>query len=352
MTEHVHFLGRELRARGHDVTIITSRMSRAEQPEPGVIRIGNSRVLLSNGSFARVTTGWGLAGKLEAIFRRERFDLVHVHGGLAPTLGLLAPRAAQKVGIPAVATFHSWFRRSVALRVFRPLMARELDRLAAKIAVSEPVVRAMRRYFEVDWEIIPNGVDTDSFRPNGRRPEDALNQHPRLLFLGRLDPRNGLEIVLRAMPTILEHYPDAELVVAGDGPLRRFYERQAATLGGSVRLMGRVYEDRPEHYGSSDLYLCPTNKASFGITLLEAMACGTPLVVSDIVGFRELVAGGEEAVLIEARDPVAWGRAVVDLIGSPKRRAAMGAAGRAKAARYSWVQVAEQVLGVYRRVIA
>ena len=352
VTEHVHFLGRELRAQGHEVTIVTSRMAGSDEPEPGVIRIGHSRLILSNGSFARLTTGWGLPGKLESIFRSRQIDVVHVHGGLAPTLGLLAPRAAERVGIPAVATFHSWFRRSAAARVFRGFLSRECDRLAARIAVSEPVVSAMGRYLETEWDIIPNGVDTDSFHPNGRRPVDALEQDPRLLFLGRLDPRNGLETVLKAMPMILERYPGAELVVAGDGPLRAFYQRQAASLGPSVRLVGRIYEERPETYGTSDLYLCPTNKASFGITLLEAMACGTPLVVSDIIGFRELVDGGEEAVLVGAEDPAAWGRAVIELLGDPERRAAMGAAGLAKAARYSWPQVAERVLEVYRRVIA
>jgi phosphatidylinositol alpha-mannosyltransferase len=88
---------------------------------------------------------------------------------------------------------------------------------------------------------------------------------------------------------------------------------------------------RPEYYGTADLYLCPTTKASFGITLLEAMACGTPLVASDIIGFRELVDGGGEAVLVPPRRPDAWADAVAGLIGDPSRRAAMGAAGRVKA---------------------
>lgn len=353
VTEHVHFLRRELVARGHRVTIVTSHMKPVVEDGPDVVRVGTSRVFPSNGSQARLTTGWGLSRKLERVFRERGVDLVHVHGGLAPTFGILAPRAAERAGIPCVATFHSWFRRSVAASFFRRPLQRESARLAARIAVSEPVVHAMHRYFDDEWEIVPNGVDTSSFHPNGRRPADALaDGQPRLLFLGRLDPRNGLGTVLKAMPGILERFPGAQLTVAGDGPLRPMYERQAARFGDRVRLVGRIYDERPEHYGTSDLYLCPTDKASFGITLLEAMACGTPLVVSDIVGFRELVDGGKEAVLVPPDDPQAWSRAVIELLNDPERRAAMGAAGRAKAESYSWPEVAGRILAIYRRALA
>jgi len=352
VTEHVHFLRRELVARGHRVTIVTSNMNPRSPDGPDVVRVGTSCILPSNGSLARVTTGWGLSRRLEQVFRERRVDLVHVHGGLAPTFGILAPRAAERAGIPAVATFHSWFRRSLAYECLRRPLQRECARLAARIAVSEPVVAALSRYVETDWEVIPNGVDTSAFHPNGRRPMDALGKHPRLLFLGRLDPRNGLGTVLEAMPGILSRYPKAELTVAGDGPLRSLYRRQAAPLGARVRMVGRIYDERPEHYGTSDLYLCPTDKASFGITLLEAMACGTPLVVSDIPGFRELVDGGQEAVLVPAGDPAAWSRAVNQLLADPERRAAMGAAGRAKAERYAWPAVAERIIGVYRKALA
>ncbi len=172
---------------------------------------------------------------------------------------------------------------------------------------------------------------------------------PRLLFLGRLDPRNGLGQVLGAMPRILASYPRAELIVAGDGPLRRIYEEQARDLGDRVRFVGRVYDERPVLYGSADLYLCPTNKASFGITLLEAMACGTPIVGSDICGFRELIEEGK-SVLVPPDDPAAWADAVIRLVQDPRQRAEMRAWGLEKAAQYSWADVSARVLEVYRRV--
>jgi phosphatidylinositol alpha-mannosyltransferase len=171
-----------------------------------------------------------------------------------------------------------------------------------------------------------------------------------LLFLGRLDPRNGLDTVLAAMPSVLAELPTARLVIAGDGPLRGRYERRARPFGDRVRFLGRVNGERPAVYGSADLYLCPTTKASFGITLLEAMACGTPMAVSDITGFRELVDGGAEAVLVPKGAATAWARAVVDLIGDPAKRAAMSAAGRVKAERFAWPHIAQRVLDVYNRV--
>jgi len=349
VTEHVHYLAEEFRRRGHTAWVVTSHMDGEAKDEPFVHRVGTSRVILSNGSFARVTTGWGLGRDLQRFFRAESIDVVHVHGALAPTLGLVGPTAARRVGLPIVATYHSWFRRSIALGIMKGPIQGRLDQIAINIAVSQPVVDAMSRYLKADWEIIPNGVRMDVFHPNGRRPTDALTHHPKLLFLGRLDPRNGLGVVLDAMPAILARYPTAQLTVVCDGPLRGMYEQQARGLGDRVRFVGRIHAERPEYYGTADLYLCPTNKASFGITLLEAMACGTPMIVSDITGFRELVEGGPEAVLVPPAAPAAWAETAIALIGDPDRRARMGKAGLAKASLYAWDVLADRVLDAYRR---
>jgi phosphatidylinositol alpha-mannosyltransferase len=355
VTEHVHNLGRALVQAGHHAIIITSHMEAApaHQLEPGgvdpelVHRVGTSRIIYSAGSFARVTTGTHLRRRIRDILRRERIELVHVHGGLNPTLGLLAPDAAGDLDIPVVATFHSWFRRSALCRIFRGQLQSRLDRHAAVIAVSEPVVTAHARYLEADWQIIPNGVDTGFFRP-----VLSPNRHqPELLFLGRLDPRNGLDTVLSALPAVLERRPDVRLTVAGDGPLRRVYERLAAPVAQQVDFIGGVNGNRPEVYSRAQLYLCPTTKASFGITLLEAMACATPMVVSDITGFRELVSGGDEAVLVPRNDSRAWADIIVALLGDEGRRRTMGAAGLEKVARFAWPRVAQEVTSVYRSVL-
>ena len=182
---------------------------------------------------------------------------------------------------------------------------------------------------------------------------DALTDHPRLLFLGRIEPRNGLGTLLDAMPRIRARFPGAVLTVVGDGPWRRYYERRAraGNLGTSVRFVGQVFGDRPSYYRSADLYLCPTTIASFGVTLLEAMACGTPMIVSDNLGFRSVIDGGQEAVIIPKDDPMVWADTTIALLGDPARRAAMGRAGVEKAQRFAWPRIARQELAVYERVL-
>jgi phosphatidylinositol alpha-mannosyltransferase len=351
VTEHVHHLARELRAMGHSATIITSHMAGESGDEPFVRRVGKSRLIYSNGSFARVSTGRTLLRDIERILREDRIELIHLHGALAPTLGMVGQWAAYRLRLPVVATFHSWFPGSPPYRLLQKPMQILMDAIAVKIAVSEPVIQAHSRYFRADWEIIPNGIEVRYFHPNGRQPNDALKQGPRLLFLGRLDPRNGLQTILDAMPGVLARYSNAELVVAGDGPLRSHYERKARDLGASVKFMGHVFEERPDCYGSSDLYLCPTTRASFGITLLEAMACGTPIVASDIIGFRELIAGGREAVMVPPFNTEAWTRAIVNLIDDPAYRWVMRQAGLRKAQEFAWPRIAERIADVYRRAL-
>jgi len=351
--EHVHHLAGELERLGHQATIVTSHMRMHGHVDPPYVRrVGRSLVIYANGGVARVTVGWRLTSRLEELFRAERFDIVHVHGGLNPTLGIVAPWAAWRAGIPVVATFHTWFPRSVGLRILRKPLQRMLDRHAATIAVSNAARDAMARYLTARWEIIPNGVDTTFFRP-GMDREGVRIEHrgPRLLWLGRIEPRNDLGTVLAAMPRILERHPAARLTVVGDGPWRSRMERAARRrgLGASVYFAGYANGDRPAYYRGADVYLCPTTRASFGVTLLEAMACGTPLVVSDIPAFRD-VAGQSQAVFAPPGDADAWGDAVSSLIEDTERRDVMKYEGRKVAERHAWPLVAQRVLEVYRRV--
>lgn len=351
--EHVHHFTKELIRRGHDVTVIGSHMT-GELPEDveltyPVVRVGTSVVIYANGGVSRITVGRGLGRRLEAVFREGQFDVVHVHGAMVPTFGLVAPEAANRAGVPIVGTCHSWFPRSIGFRLFRRPLQRILDRYAAMIAVSRPVVEAMTRYFRASWEVIPNGVDVEYFNARGKSYDVARHGGPRLLYLHRLEPRNHLGTLLEAMPGILARHPTAKLLVAGDGPWRKYYHRAAARLGSSVEFLGRI-ENRPDHYREADLFLCPSTRAAFGITLLESMACGTPMIVADNPGFRALIDGGSEAQHLPHDDPAAWAAGVSDLLDDPERLRAMGAAGVAKAETFSWPRVTDRVYAVYERV--
>jgi phosphatidylinositol alpha-mannosyltransferase len=344
--EHVHFFAREARRRGHHVDIITSHIPGAE-PQPHVIRLGRSQPVYANGSQARVTIGLGLRRELRALLRRGRYDIVHVHSPLTPVLPLLA---IEESDAPVVGTFHTYFDRSVGYFLLNEFFQKRLDRLAAAICVSRSTTVALERYFTAPWQIIPNGIDTDVFHPSVAAPPTIRKDVPSILFLGRFDPRNGLSTLIESFRKVKGRKRRAQLVVVGDGPLREHYYTQARG-DADITFVGAILEGRPSYYAHSSIYACPTTKASFGITLLEAMACETPIVCSDILGFRDVVVNGREALMTPRGDRDALADALVQLLDDEGMRIQLGTAGRHESMQYSWPRVTSQVLDVYHAVL-
>jgi phosphatidylinositol alpha-mannosyltransferase len=344
--EHVHFLARELRRRGHHADIITSALGHRAS-DPNLVEIGHSLPVYANGSLARITVGVGLRRRLRDQLRQGRYDLVHVHSPLTPTLPLLAVDVAE---VPVVGTIHTNFDRSLIYRLLRRRIQRSLDRLAAVVCVSPTAAAAHERYFRADWRIIPNGIDLDAFRPDVPVPPLLSDGAPSILFLGRFDPRNGLDTLIRAFRVLREIHPTARLIVVGDGPLWRHYHRLA---GGDPRIhfVGGLRDERPGYYAHSTVYACPTTKASFGITLLEAMACATPIVCSDIAGFHDVVRDGHEALFVASGDALALAGALGRVLDDSALRARLAAGGRAHVAAYSWPRVTDEILALYDEVL-
>jgi phosphatidylinositol alpha-mannosyltransferase len=282
--EHVHFFAREARRYGHQVDIITSNIPGARY-EPHVIRIGKSQPIYANGSQARFSWGLQLRKDLKRVFSLGQYDIIHVHSPLSPVLPVLA---IEEANCPVVGTFHTYFDRSIGYAIGKRYFQKRLDQLHAAIAVSHSTTIALNRYFEANWTIVPNGIDTDVFNPHVPRPAALRTDVPVILFLGRFDPRNGLTTLIESFKKVRGRNREAQLVVVGDGPLRKHYYRAA---GGDpdITFVGSVLGERPGYYAHSAMYACPTTKASFGITLLESMACETPVVCSDIYGFRDVV---------------------------------------------------------------
>ena len=188
--EHVLHLAREARRRGAHADIVTSNLAGAH-PEPGVIRIGESAPVYANGSMARVTVGRGLRRTVRELLERGRYDLVHVHAPLTPSLPILFIEEASALGIPIVGTFHAYFERSLAYFFGRRYFQSLLDRLQAAVCVSPAARDAVARYFDADWTIIPNGVDTERFTPDAPRPAGVRPDVPAITFVGRFDPRGA-----------------------------------------------------------------------------------------------------------------------------------------------------------------
>ena len=348
--EHVHFFAREARRRGHHVDVVTSHIPGAEE-QPHVIRVGRSMPIYANGSQSRITLGVNLWGDLRKVFQRGRYDVVHVHSPLTPMLPMVSIQVADRLGIPVVGTFHTYFDYSVGYTIATKFCQKHLDRLSAAIAVSKSTTVALERYFSADWQIIPNGIDTDVFHPNVPAPPGMAKDVPNILFLGRFDPRNGLSTLIEAFRRVKGRNRQARLVVVGDGPLREHYYKQA-NGDKDIVFVGAVLEGRPSYYAHSSVYACPTTKASFGITLLEAMACETPIVCSDILGFRDVVVHGREALMVPCGDRDALADSLVQVLDDQGLAIELGTTGRQQSLEYSWPRVTSRVLDVYHTVLS
>ncbi len=349
--EHVHNFAREARRLGHTVKVITSEMPDLPPPAgeaagPDVLRIARSRAIYKNGSFGRVSSGYGLASTMAEVLERERFDVLHVHCPLTPVLPFVAIHCAKT---PLVGTFHTHFHPGPLFKLTRRAQQRYLDRLDAALAVSNACLSAFEGHLEADFRIIPNGVDLETFGRGSRlrRFDDGkLN----VLWVGRLEPRNGLDRMLNAFVELRKEV-DARLLVVGDGPLLPSYQASVSPeLAEDVVFAGKLLDERPDWYASADVYCAPTSIASFGITLLEAMAAGKPILASNIDGFSEVMTDGREGELLPLDDARAWSAALARLAREPERAKAYAEAGRKTVQRYAWPRVTSEILALYRSV--
>ena len=281
-------------------------------------------------------------------------DVVHAQGLAVPTLCLWSLRVS-----PApvnVGTFHTYFEGGhwgykYLFAYVRSTMQRT-DRL---IAVSDPCITAVRPYFpDSDFEVIPNGVDTDLYRPldvGEARPPGP----PRILFVGRFDPRNGLDTMLEAARILQDEGRDFVLQVVGDGPMRQVYHRQARSLGvwDRVEWLGLLDKERPRLYREATVFAAPCVLASFGVVLLEAMASGTPIVCADNVGFRQVIRDGAPGHFVPPSDSEALAAGIGRVLDDEGLRREWRERGRRVAVdRYSWPEIARRVEGVYLEILA
>jgi len=355
VTEHVHHSAVELRRRGHRVTIITCghrNASRAEADD--VIRLGGNILIRYNKAYVNLTTGWNIYGKMKRLLRKGRYDVVHVHCPLVPVLPLAATRTARDSLI--FGTFHASAKSNAGYFLFRPFLSKYHRRLDGKIAVSNPARDFVHKYFGGEYRIIPNGVDPSRFNPDNPPMEELADGTLNVLFVGRPDPRKGLEYLIRAMETVRSRSRHGvRLVVVGDGPRKTTYEAMVNPKHkDSVLFLGSVSRELlPRYFSSAHVFCSPaTGNESFGIVLLEAMASGVSVVASDIPGYRTVVSNGEEGFLTNPRDHEAIAKAILLLLNDAKLREEMGAKGRQKALRYSWASVAAQIEQYYFDEIA
>jgi phosphatidylinositol alpha-mannosyltransferase len=293
-------------------------------------------------NLAAFPTTVGIVGRE---LRHGGYDIVHVHEPNAPYASWYATEAAR---VPVVATFHTYTTNGAVSRVTANFLgARRLySKLSARIAVSEAAQWTAQRYYGGRYRIVPNGVDLSAARPDGSRPHEEV----RIVFVGRAEERKGLPVLLRAFEALRGMGVPARLTVAGPEaeevePL--LLDREGIELAGQV--------DDAEKWrllGEADLLCAPSlGGESFGMVLTEAFASGTPVVASDIAGYRDVVRHGRDGVLVPPGDAVALGETLLALAFDPARRSEMAGEARERAERLAWPNVAREIEGVYEEAL-
>jgi phosphatidylinositol alpha-mannosyltransferase len=347
---HVRDLYQHLVARGHDVRIISSIHGPQRQSEGDIIRLGYGFSVPANGSIGTLTVSPRYASLVREMLERERFDILHFHEPFVPFLSLVLVRESRSIN---VATFHAYAGWSPAYEFGKRMLARFARRLHGRIAVSAAARHFIDRYFPGDYKVIPNGVDLSRFanaQPITRYRDGTLN----IFFVGRFESRKGVMYLLKAYRQLRKRGIDCRLLLAGTGPQEREVRRYIATrrLGGVV-LLGRISEeDKVRYFATADVYVSPaTGQESMGIVLLEAMAAGTPIVCSDIHGYRSVVRRGEQGLLVPPRDVTALTDAIARLLSDAELRGRMSELARARAVQFGWHNVTAKVEDYYNFVI-
>ena len=345
---HVRDLAVALQRLGHEVSVLAPCEDDTDLPDY-VVSAGPSIALSYNGSKAKVAFGPVTTRRVRRWLRHGNFDVLHIHEPLAPSVAILSCWAAKG---PIVATWHSSMQRSRALAAMYPLAQTALEKVSARIAVSEAARQTLVEHMGGDAVLIPNGVDCSLFGSAEPLP-GWPGEGGSLFFIGRLDePRKGLPVLLEALPAIAAAHPDVRLLVAGPGDEDEMREQLDPALSERVVYLGLVSEEeKTRAFVSADVYVAPnTGGESFGIVLLEAMASGTPVLASDIEAFRRVVDDGRAGRTFANENPDDLAREAIALLSDRTERARLTREGHARALEYDWETVAKRVVEVYDAV--
>ena len=343
---HVVGLAETLRALGHSVDVLAPAGMDTAVPA-FVTPAGRSLGVPYNGSVARVAFGPVAYGRVRRWLAEHRFDVLHLHEPTTISLSVLALLVAEG---PIVATFHTSTERSRALSAFGSVLAPLMEKVTARIAVSPLARRVQVEHLGGDAVEIPNGVDVDAYADG-----PSLPGYPRpstVGFVGRFDePRKGMPVLLDAVRMLAPSRPDLRMLVVGRGDTS-VLRRAAGPFAGRLDVLGAVDDPtKAAALRSMDVFCAPNRGGeSFGMVLTEAMAAGAPVVASDLDAFRAVLDGS--GCLVPVGEPRALAAAIAALLDDPDRRAALSAAGAARAADFAWPRVAAAVLRVYRAAIA
>lgn len=342
---HIKDLARYYIKQGHQVSVLAPVSHEDALVDDFVVPAGRPIAIPYNGAVARVLFGPVAASRVRQWISQGNFDLLHLHEPAIPSLSLLACWIAEG---PMVGTFHAAAPKQKVAFAISPFLEPVIEKLSARIAVSEVARETLTIHLETDAVVIPNGIDVDFFASSTAKSE--WQQPNTIGFIGRFEePRKGLQVLLDALPIVARFIPDIKVLIAGPGEHEVIYKSINSQLRNKLTFLGRVSEsDKAALLKSVDLYIAPnTGGESFGIILTEALAAETAIIASDIPAFRNLLNGGEYGALFESESSTDLAKIIIDLLRDSSKRKSLANIGFQSAERFDWSKVAEQVMDVY-----
>jgi len=347
---HVRDLAEHLIGAGHEVSVLAPADD--ETPVPSYVEAAGRAVPVKyNGSVARLTFGPVSAGRVRRWLADGDFDVLHIHEPVTPSLSLLALWAATG---PIVGTFHTSNLRSRVMLAAQPVLRPSMEKISARIAVSEDARRTLVEHFGGDAVVIPNGVFVDRFAAADPDPRwEGTPDRPTVAFVGRIDePRKGLPVLTAAVPAVLSAHPGTRFLVLGRGDGDEALDALPAQHRRAVELLGPLDDDaKARLLRSVDVYVAPqTGGESFGIVLVEAMSAGAPVLASDLGAFSRVLDAGRLGALFPVGDPAGLAGQLIRLLEHPAVRQEYAARASLAVRRFDWSTVASQVIAVYETV--
>jgi len=344
---HIRDLAEFLISNGHYVEVLAPATESYELPHY-VISAGRAVSIPYNGAVARVLFGVVANSRVRTWINEGNFDLLHLHEPAIPSLSLLACWAGEGA---MVGTFHAAAKYQKAIVAIGPILEPVIEKLSARIAVSESARLTLTAHLETDAIVIPNGIYAANYRDG--TPQTQW-QGSTIGFLGRFEEgRKGLPVLLGALPIISRFIPDVRILIAGPGNSEEVLQKVDPQLRNRVEFLGKISEeDKADFLASVSLYIAPnTGGESFGIILAEAMAGGAAVVASDIPAFADVLGDGQYGALFESENSENLAKVIIDLLRDEKKRNELAQAGAKHAQRFDWSQVGEEIFEVYELAI-
>lgn len=347
---HMKDLAEYLISEGHYVSVLAPVSDDSIRVEDYVVNAGKPISIPVNGSVARVLFGPLASSRAKQWIAAGDFDLLHLHEPAIPSLSLLACSAAEG---PIVGTFHVSTPKKKAIYAIGPILEPIVEKLTARIAVSELARSTLKAHFDTDAVVIPNGIDGQKYANAKVNPEYSGPNS--IGFMGRFEePRKGLQVLIDSLAIVARFIPNVKYLIAGPGDSEEFLKQLNPQLQSRIEFLGRLSDQEKESFLKSvDVYVAPnTGGESFGIILTEALSAGTAVVASDIPAFKAVLENGEVGALFKNQDSADLAKVIVGLLRDDERRKKLASNGKLSAQKYDWQVVAEQIESVYEMAIA